>query len=156
MASQLEYILMSSAAYDERRLLSEPEGPETEHVANLELVLAQLGWRQLGANDGFAGGGVDDATITHSSGMQADVWENAQGEIVIAFRGTEVARGDENPLAWGWLPLAGAIGQANNDFRRDDANLDRQTLASWVLESHANFVFDQARAACETASLGFA
>ena len=45
MASQLEYILMSSAAYDERRLLSEPEGPETERIANLEIVLGQYRYR---------------------------------------------------------------------------------------------------------------
>jgi len=67
--------------------------------------------------------------------MQADVWQNQDsGEIVISFRGTEVARRF-----------------ANNDERRGDGAADVLTLAGWLVgtPNPANLLFDQAQAAMQ-------
>ena len=141
---------MASAAYDERRLLTSGSGDDQGKIASLENELIDSGWVRLtGASVGQAGSEIDealadDASISDpASGMQADVWSRGN-EIVISFRGTEISRSDPSSIS---VFLSSLPVGANNDERKDDADLDVETLAAWSGSLLAHQVFDQARAA---------
>lgn len=113
MTTTKTYALMSAAAYDERR--GSNDNNHTKTIENFLTDVSSAGWErhQPLQTEGWDNTGGSSYSNS-ASGMQADVWENDAGEIVIAFRGTEASRA-----------------AADGDFRESDGDLDAATLADW-------------------------
>jgi len=110
--------MMSAAAYDERR------DENDTSIGYFNPFIVEAGWENLGPETPELIGLGSSAESTSAgtsytdtaSGMQFDVWRNnSTGEVVIAFRGTEVSRFEQGP----------------GGFRYEDGELDTGTLDDW-------------------------
>ena len=77
------------------------------------------GWRKV-PDDELAELGIDPSELDTANGMQATIYQNADGKYVLAFRGTELDREFSKD---GWADLQGATGASDQVHEAIDLSI---------------------------------